>query len=450
MMKRKIIILLLLLPSQLYGQKELDDYIRFGLDNNLALKQRLSDYSRSIEALREAKGLFYPSVSINARYTRAEGGRIIEFPAGDMLNPVYMTLNALTSSNLFPLIENQEFKFLRPEEHETKIRIVQQVFNPDVYYNTLIKKELSVLGAYDIEQYRRELTAEIKKAYYNAAAAEGILRMLDETRELLLENIRVSNRLLENGKITYDYLYRSEAELSRFDQEYQNAWKNSKTAKSYFNFLLNRPLNDTVIIKPPEFIPSVTQLTGDLIKSALAGREELRKLENFKNISGFMVRMSESEKLPDIMIVADFGYQGEKYEFNRDQDYLLASAVLTWNIFDGFARRSRIRQAALQKEMAEIQIQEARKQIELQVINALDELKASEKGIAAAESRTRSASQVFRLINKKYEEGQASMLEFLDARNNLTQAEENLIISKYKYLSDFAELEKTAAINQPE
>lgn len=434
----------------LYGQKELDDYIRFGLENNLALKQKLSDYSRSIEALKEAKGFFYPSVSINARYTRAEGGRIIEFPAGDMLNPVYMTLNALTSSNLFPLIENQEFKFLRPEEHETKIRIVQQVFNPDVYYNTLIKKELSVLGANDVEQYRRELVAEIKKAYYNAASAEGILRILEETRELLLENIRVSKRLLENGIITYDYLYRSEAELARLSQEYQNALKNSKLAKSYFNFLLNKPLNDTVIIKPPEYFPSVTRLTGDLVKNALSGREELRKLENYKNISGLMVRMNEAERLPEIMIVADFGYQGEKYEFNRDQDYLLASAVLTWNIFDGFARRARGRQAVFQREMAEAQIQEAKKQIELQVINALDELKASEIGITAAESRVKSASQVFRLVSKKYEEGQASMLEFLDARNNLTQAEENLVISKYKYLSDFAQLEKTAAINQPE
>lgn len=449
-MKWKFIVLLIFAPLLLYGQKELDDYIRYGLENNIALKQRLSDYRRSTEALKEARGLFYPSVSIIARYTRAEGGRIIEFPAGDMLNPVYMTLNAITSSNLFPLIENQEFKFLRPEEHETKIRIVQQVFNPDVYFNSLIKKELSVLGANNADQYRRELIAEIKKAYYNLASAYGILGMLTETRELLLENIRVNKKLLENGKITNDYLYRSEAELSKFDQELQNCEKNYKVAKSYFNFLLNKPLNDTVIIKPPDSLPSVSRLTADLVASALSRREELKKLENYKSISSLMVRMNESEKLPDIMIVADFGYQGEKYQFNRDQDYLLASAVLTWNLFEGFSSRARVRQAALGKQMAEAQIEEARKQIELQVVNALDELKTSLKGITAAENRLKSASQVFRLVNRKYEEGQASMLEFLDARSNLTQAEENLIISKYKYLSDFAELEKTAAINQPE
>lgn len=445
-----MIILLFFPPLFLFGQKELDIYIQYGLENNLALKQKQSDYRRSIEALKEAKGLFYPSISINARYTRAEGGRIIEFPAGDMLNPVYMTLNALTSSNLFPLIENQEFKFLRPEEHETKVRIVQQVFNPDVYYNALIKKELSVLGANDVDHYRRELISEIKKAYYNTAAAEGILRMLEKTRELLLENVRVSKKLLDNGKITYDYLCRSEAELSKFEQEFQNAEKNFKTAKSYFNFLLNKPLNDTVIIKSPELLPSVSQLRSNLTGSALANREDLKKLENYKNISGLIVRMNESEKLPEIMIVADFGYQGEKYQFNRDQDYMLASAVLSWNIFSGFANRAKVRQAVLAKEIAETQIEEARKMIELQVVNALDELKASAAGIKAAENRLKSASQVFRLVNRRYEEGQASLLEFLDARNNLTQAEENLIISRFKYLSDFAELEKIAAINQTE
>lgn len=37
------------------------------------------------------RGMFLPSVSIEARYSRAGGGKIIEFPVGDLMNPVYGT-----------------------------------------------------------------------------------------------------------------------------------------------------------------------------------------------------------------------------------------------------------------------------------------------------------------------------------------------------------------------
>ena len=91
----------------------LQAYITEGLQSNLGLKQKQLDYASNLSALKEAKGLFFPDLSLNARYTVADGGRIIEFPVGDMLNPVYTTLNTLTGSNLFPQIENEEFPFLR-------------------------------------------------------------------------------------------------------------------------------------------------------------------------------------------------------------------------------------------------------------------------------------------------------------------------------------------------
>ena len=447
-MKNKITFIILFFPSLLQGQSILDEYIRTGLESNLALNQKVAGYAKSIEALREARSLFYPNISFNARYTRSEGGRVIDIPIGDLLNPVYFTLNNLLSSNLFPMIENQQVPFLRPREHETRIRVTQSVFNTDIYFNSRIKKELSMLEEMDVEQYERELVAEIKKAYYNVAMTDGILSMLDRTRDLLLENVRVNRRLIENDKVTPDYLYRSQAELSKFDQELQNAGKNSKVARAWFNFLLNRQLNDTIIIQQPAMYPAVSQLSGNFSLIAIGNREELKKLESYKNISGLQVKMNQSGKLPDLFLVADYGFQGEEYKFNSEQDYLQASAVLTWNLFEGFGNRAKVKQAILQKQIASTQLEEAKKQIELQVLEALNELQSSEKGIVAAENRVKNARESYRLVEKKYSEGMASLIEFIDARTSMTQAEENLIISKYRYLSAYAEFEKVTAINK--
>jgi outer membrane protein len=447
-MKLIFFVLLLIIPMHLPGQDLLDEYIRFGLENNLTLKQKYSDYQKSIEALREAKGLFYPGISLNARYTVSEGGRVIDFPVGDLLNPVYSTLNALTSSDLFPQVDNQQIKFLRPTEHETKIRLAQPVFKTDIYYNSKIKKELTFYEDADLNQYKRELVSEIKKAYYNLAMTDGILSMLKETRKLLLENIRVNKKLIENDKVTKDALYRSEAELNKFDQELQNAEKNRTVAGAYFNFLLNRKLDDSVNIQRPVTFPMLGDYINNYADSALGNREEIKKLEEYRNISDLKVKMNQAGKLPDMFVVVDYGFQGEDYRFNKNQDYLQASAILSWNLFSGFQNRARIKQAIIDKSQLDLRLDEVKKQIELQVINILKELEAAEKGITAAESRLLNSREGFRLMRRKYEEGQASLLEYLDARTNLTQAEENLIISRFTYLSDYAEFEKVTAVNK--
>ena len=440
----------LFLPLLLLGQGQLDEYVRYGLENNLSLQQKQTSYQKSIEALKEARGLFYPNISFNARYSVSEGGRIIDFPIGDLLNPVYSTLNNLTGSSMFPTVENQQIQFLRPNEHETKLRLMQPLFNPDLYYNAKIKNELTIFENEDINQYKRELIAEIKKAYYNVASADGVLSMLMDTRKLLAENVRVNKKLVENDKITLDYLYRSETELSKFDQELQNAEKNRKIASAYFNFLLNKSLTDSIIIQQPDYYPALSDYTADYSQSALENSEVLKKLSNYSSISDMQIKMNQSGKLPDMFLVLDYGFQGTEYRFNKDQDYLQASAILTWDLFSGFQNKAKIKQSILGKEIIDRKLEETKKQIELQVINTLNELLTAEKGIIAAESRLKNAREGFRLVSRKYDEGQASLIEFIDARTTLTQSEENLIISKYSYLSGFAEFEKVTAINKSE
>jgi outer membrane protein len=270
--------------------------------------------------------------------------------------------------------------------------------------------------------------------------------MLYDARKLLTENVRVNRKLVENDKITLDYLYRSETELSKLDQELQNAEKNNKLASAYFNFILNRSLADSIIIAQPSVFPVLSDFTSDYSQLAIKNREELAKLSNFSNISEMQIRMNKSEKLPEMFVAVDYGFQGAQYRFNKNQDYVQASAVLTWNLFSGFQKRAKIRQSVLEKEIIDRKLEEAKKQIELQVINTMNELLTAEKGIISAEARIKNAREGFRLVNRKYEEGQASLIEFIDARTTLTQAEENLIISKFNYLSCFAEFEKVTAI----
>jgi len=128
--KYSIITLFLLAIQNGFAQKSvetlLNEYIEIGLENNLALKQKNFSYQKSSAALKEAQGMFLPSISIEARYSRAGGGRDIIFPIGDLVNPIHQTLNALLQAQQFPGdLPNEVIPFLREEEHDTKLRLVQ-------------------------------------------------------------------------------------------------------------------------------------------------------------------------------------------------------------------------------------------------------------------------------------------------------------------------------------
>ncbi|MFC2115269.1 TolC family protein [Bacteroidota bacterium] len=449
-MKRTKLIFILVfwgIVPKLAGQGEsIESYIAMGLENNLALKQKEVNYQKSLQVLKQAKSLFYPDVSLNMRYTAANGGRIIDFPVGDMLNPVYKTLNLLLNQDQFPEIENIEFSFYRPTEHETKIRLVQPIIDPKIYYNSRIKGEISNAMKADAEAFQRQLVAEIKTAYFNYLKTQRLLQLLDKTRELLLENVRVNEKLYENDMVTIDNVYRSRAELSRLDQQTAEARKNNQVAGAYFNFLLNRPfeseiLSDTGYDSMPEL-----QALGDLTGRAVGHREELEMMRSYSRVADNYLSMNKMDRIPSLYAAVDYGFQGTKYEFNMKQDYVFASLVMRWDIFHGFQKKAKIGEARIEQDLWNTQLEEAEKQIRLQALEAYYALLASGESINATAEELLSSKNAYRVVDRKFKEGQASLIEFIDARTSMTQAEERLIISRYDYHIKYAEIERITCI----
>ena len=445
---RKIFIVMLCgLSLVATGQEALlEKYINEGLENNLALKQKEVNYQKSLEVLKQARALFFPDISLNARYTAAEGGRIIEFPVGTMLNPVYQSLNYLLGQNLFPDIENMEFAFYRPTEHETKIRLAQPVIDTKIIYNQKINKELSRAVSADAGVYRRQLVAEIKTAYFNYLKTVKLLQLVDDTRGLLEENVRVNERLFENDVVTIDNVYRSRAELSKLDRQAADAKKNHEVARAYFNFLLNRDFESEILADMQnEFLPQTLTLQ-DLADNAVINREELAMLRSYRQAAENQLSLNQMNKLPNLYAVVDYGFQGRHYEFNKKQDYLFASLIFRWDLFHGFQNRAKIGEARIKHDLLNTQLMEAEKQIRLETIGAHYDLIASSESVSASREELRSAKNAFKVINRKYSEGQATLIEFIDARSTMTQAEMLLIISKYDLHIKYAELERVAGL----
>ncbi|SDL76370.1 Outer membrane protein TolC [Catalinimonas alkaloidigena] len=427
-----------------HAQSVLEAYLAEGLQNNRALQRQEFDYQNTLAALREARGLFFPTLSFNASYTVAQGGRTIALPVGDLLNPVYGTLNQLTDSQRFPQIQNQEVQFLPNDFHETKLRVVQPILNSDIWYNYQAKEAMAVSQQAQKQAYERQLRKEIKTAYFRYLQSEQVLRIYDDTEVLLQELLRVNERLVANQQATREVVYDAEYELTNLHSEQASATQQQQTAQAYFNFLLNRPLTDAIredtsITAETTFIALESQK-----QQALQQREEIHQLQAAQQANEALVKMSKNLVLPKVNAVLDAGYQGFGYTFDHTQDFWLANFSLQWDLFKGRQNAAKLQQARIDQQKLQNQAEELQQQLQLQVTQAYYQLEAAQRKLQATASGQRSAEENFRMVRRKYVEQQVPTVQLTDARTKLTQARISHAIARYDVLIRQAELDYAA------
>lgn len=426
----------------------LEEYIRQGFSNNLALQQQNLDLQRSLEAVRQARSLFYPTLQFNASYTMAAGGRKIDFPIGDLLNPVHNTLNDITQTNQFPMLENQQIQFLPNNFQETYLKVAYPLFNSDLRYNRQIQEQMVVGKTAQKAAYEHELRYRITEAYLQYLQTLEGEKIWQHSKEVLAELRRFNESLVKNNVATRDVVATADYELSKAEQEIFQLRARQNTARAYFNFLINRDLQADVTVDSTLLRQSVQAYGRDqLIADALNNRKELSALRAGQSAAELALKLNESNRiLPDAYIGGQIGFQGFGYKFNGDQTYVLAQVGLSYDIFNGGQTKSKIQQARIDSEKIRAQYHEAQQQIALQTTQAWNNLEAARNAWITSQQGQRAAEETFRIINNKYRAGQALLIEFLEAQNRVTTARLQTVLAWTDVLIREADLRKTAGL----
>ena len=425
-----------------YGQSPVvEEYIRLGLKQNLMLEQERISLEQAHKSLVEARGGLLPSLDFSSRYTKATGGRDFEIPTGDLMNPVYATLNNITGENSFPQIENQVLNFNRRTDVDTRLTLSQPLFDRRLWLSKNISEEQIKMSHEEVTVQKREIVSEIKKGYFNYLKSVQVLEVLNGTRSLAEENLRISESMFANDKVTQDVVWRSKSDLSEIDFQIAQAEKNLKIASSYFNYLLNRELETPIeIIELSEQIPIVanTEVNPQV-------REEWNQLEYGKKANQLKADLSGAQNLPNLYAAVDYGFQGTEYTFSNESDYSLASLVLSWNIFGGGRNKARKQQAILESQKLALRQQDLSNSIRLEAIQSFYSYQESLKNRQTATDHEKEAKETYRLIERKFSEGLSPQVELMDARNNLTTASLQKIITHYDLWIAFANHERATA-----
>lgn len=427
-------------PALTAQMPTLDSYVREGLAGNLALQQQNFSYEKSEQALRQARGLFLPSLTLSARYSDLRGDVL---DLGTLINPVYSTLNQLLQVQAFPT--NIDLRL--PLQRETKATLLQPLFQPEIIYNYRVHAKRRDAEAAHRRAFKRQLVADIKTAYFNYAKTVHVVELYRKTLPLLEENLRVNERLKENQKVTADAVYRARAELSDLKQKLAEAGQQSDAAAQYFNFLLNHALGTPIQLISDSALAVEMAFSREAAQNeAKIRREEFQQLRAGIGAAEAAVKVNTASFLPNLAVGVDYGFQDSKYDFGADQDYLVVSLVAQWNLFNGCQDAARRQQASLEVSRLRTQLAELKNQIALQVRVAYNDAAVAKAAIATANDRLASAQKSFALVAKKYEHGAAAQVEYIDARTAFTNAGINQILTTYNYHLKYAQLERAAGL----
>ena len=429
-----------LVPFAASAQGALDSIARIAIDRNLGLRQGRESEAQGQLAIRQARGLFLPSVGVDARYSELSGAINI----GDAVNPAYAALNQLLGRDVFPTNINQTLPF----KQETRLRTTVPLFNGALLANLDAARAMADLRGAERAAAVRKLDASARIAYLDHARARRAVDVLEAALQVLQENERVAARMLAAGAVTGDVVFRARAAVADGEQQLAEAIQLRHASLGALNLLLDQDLATPVPDLVDSLLPAAAPVTRDEALANARRREEFEQVDAGTAAARAQGRAASSAFLPNVALAADVGVQGANYAFNSKHDVAVASLVLSWNLFNGGQDARRREIAASAERALTYRTSELRRAIALDVGTAHDAISVAQRALAAATARVDAARRAFQMVDRRFAEGLAAHLEWSDARTQLTAAELNLVLSRYALAARVVDLERAAALRR--
>ncbi len=301
----------------------------------------------------------------------------------------------------------------------------------------------------EVDTTTANVNLSVKQAYYGLLLARQALEVVREADSIIQKHVGRVQAMYQKGIVSKLDVLRAEVQQSNIQPQIIRMENMVDLARQSLNLLLNRDLDAAVTLTDSMiYIPAQIDSMG-LIARALANRPELKQVELGRRIAGKARLISWSGYQPNVVLMADYstskgqGFSGgDAWQKNWD-----VGVAASWILFDGLGTAGRIRQANAGIRQLRVTRDQVENYIRLDVTANYLTLKANEKAILSQKRVVEQAQEAFRMSQARYESGQATNLDVLDAQLALTQAQTNRIQAVHDYLVTLARLEK--AVGQP-
>jgi outer membrane protein len=204
------------------------------------------------------------------------------------------------------------------------------------------------------------------------------------------------------------------------------------------NFNQNFTIGDDLATAPP--LPSRTEVQ----QIAARNNPNLRAATAALQVSTAEVSVAQAKFLPSLAF--DYWYGIDANRFARRTDSInnlgySAAATLNLPVWDWGATLSAVRKARLQRSLARLQLTAAQKQAVANLQEFYDEAEAARSEFDTLRNSADLAAESLRLTTLRYQAGESTVLEVVDAQNTLTTAQNALADGQVRYRVALATLQ---------
>ena len=208
--------------------------------------------------------------------------------------------------------------------------------------------------------------------------------------------------------------------------------------KRDLNLLMNQPINQNFDVELDlKFIDNIK--IQSWLETAIENNVEILKQKRNSKINSYDIKISQSGYLPTVGLVGSYGWNLNKspatafFPGTNNTTYSLGvGASLSWNLFDGGRTKIRSKNAKLSFENQILVEQEAMLSFERDLENSIQNYRNTKEIYEIQKKQVETATYNFERSQAQYKLGSITAIEFRQAQINLSNAQNQRAVAKYR------------------
>jgi len=401
----------------------------FAINNNYSAHRANLDVSEASCQINEARSKVLPQINVSGVFDHGLALPTTMLP-GELIGEVGTQIPVQMGSK---------------NELDVEVYVEQIIFSPGLFTGVKIAKNNHELQKLRATMTQEEIIFNVSHVFYD---------ILNSRQEL--ENIRYMEsmqdslyRLMENRTAEKEArevdLNRIKVSLNNLRAKSRNINNTILQQKRYLQILIGLPVeahfevDDSNVkdIGMSEFC-SFSQSPNII---------ELDVLNKQKEIVGLEIHRNKMEYMPTLSAIATAGHQFQSDRLNLTKEPWYSSAIvgvrLTIPIFDGWGKRSKIRQKQSQLRNLEWQIQETRQKLSADYMDAINQMQTTYELVRLQSENLKLAERAYMQTMALYAEGLASVTDLLETETSLYEVKIAYTTELIRYKKAEIDLRKT-------
>jgi outer membrane protein len=288
---------------------------------------------------------------------------------------------------------------------------------------------------------RFQVTLATKQVFYNALATEELVRVAQSQVTRAQQQLRISIDKLHAGSATRSDSLRSTVDYGNARIALLQAEANLATAQANLGRQIG--VDQRVRASPDSSLPPLPDTTA--LRSSLPQTPQVEQADAQARAARAGVWSARSQYWPRLNVSyanTRSGITDPALPFlNTYPERFQWSFGLSWTLFNGFVREQSQVNASVARDNAEARAADTRRFVTAQLTQQLAALATAFEQISIARDNLAAATEDLRVQNERYRVGAATILDLLTSQSALTQAEVNVVQTRFNYLIARAQVE---------